>query len=119
MDIEAPIPKRIREALEAKGFKIGDFYQNVGINSQYIRNLNVQGSIPAADTAIKMAEYLCVSVKWLITGQDDEGLSQNEQILLSQFNLLDSKNQEEILGIIQLKINNLKKGENLSSSGIA
>lgn len=42
--------------------KIGSFYQNVRIQPQSIKNWE-KGNIPAADTAIKMAEYLKVPVR--------------------------------------------------------
>ena len=98
---EAPIPARIREALEAKGLKRGDFYRNVGITSKSVWNWNRQNSIPLADTAIKMADYLSVSVKWLITGVDESGLSPQEKILLDVFNKLNDTGKEAAIGAVR------------------
>jgi len=110
MTKESPIPQRIREALGKKGLSRGDFYQYAGINSQSIRNWNL-GSIPAADTAIKMAEFLSVSVEWLVTGEDKSGLSQDERMLIDVFRLLDTRDQAEIMGIAELKLENSRKTE--------
>jgi hypothetical protein len=40
-----------------------------------------RNNIPSADTAIKIAHFLGVSVEWLITGEDPDGLSEDERSL--------------------------------------
>ena len=101
--------------VKEKGIKKGAFYKYAGITSNTIINWRKQNSIPAADTAIKMAEFLNVSVKWLIMGEEDE-MSNDEIEMLKSYRLLDKKDKDEIMGIITLKLENAKKTATLSSS---
>ena len=101
MDDEAPIPKRINETLKNKSLDRRAFYRYAGIKSQSIRNWNLQGSMPAADTAIKMADYLKVSVIWLITGKEEPGLDQNERDILDAFKRLNDIGKKTALTIVR------------------
>jgi len=105
---------RIIGVLAEKGLKRLDMCRAIGISSQNITN--IKKSIPAADTAIKIADYLHVSVKWLITGEQDAELSQEERDLLDAFRMLgEQKDKDEIMGIINLKIEISKKGVIISN----
>ncbi len=110
------ITDRIYETLAEKGLKKGDFYRYSGIRSQSLKDWKKRGSIPAADTAIKMAEFLKVSVKWLILGEDDGELSNEELSLLSIIRQLDSRDKNDILAIAQVKLENAKKTDTGSKS---
>ena len=103
MNKKTTLTGRIREQLELKGIKRGVFYKSIGINSQSLRNWELRKSIPSADIAIKMAEYFNVSVKWLITGEDDLAYSQDETELLNIFRKVDPRDQEELLDIARGK----------------
>ena len=72
--------------------------------------------MPRADTAVKIADYFNVSAKWLITGKQDAELTQEERDLLAAFRLLDSRDQGDVLGIVEMKLENAKKGTALSIS---
>lgn len=60
---------RIDELLEMRGEKRQDLCDNTGISLQAISNWKKQDSLPAVDSAIQIANYLEVSVEWLITGK--------------------------------------------------
>ncbi|MDR2717697.1 MAG: helix-turn-helix domain-containing protein [Treponema sp.] len=108
---------RIIGVLAEKDLKRLNMCKAIGIKSQNITN--IKKSIPAADTAIKIADYLRVSVKWLITGEDEISFTQNERILLDGFRQLDSRDQGDVLGIVEMKLENAKRGDILSSSANA
>ena len=124
------ITERIREALEAKGLKRGDFYRYVDITSQSLRNWEHRKSVPLADTAIKMADFLKVSVKWLITGEED-ALTNQAHLLLDLYNQLNNTGKEAAIGALrgllstfaltpeQAEIEKEKKSGDISSSEIA
>lgn len=59
---------RIDELLEIRGEKRQDLCGNIGISLQAISNWKKQDSLPAVDSAIQIANYLEVSVEWLING---------------------------------------------------
>jgi transcriptional regulator with XRE-family HTH domain len=92
-----------------------------GLTGAAITEWKKDKTIPRADVAIKIAEYLNVSVYWLITGKESKfaGIHKDEMDLIEGFRLLDSRGKEDISGIIKLKIKNAKKGDILSSSGNA
>ena len=98
---KSSITERISAVLEEKGLKRGDFYQHCGIIAQNFFNWKMNSSIPAADTAIKMAEYLNVSVKWLITGEDDIKFRQDERELLEAYNQLDDARKKAALWAVK------------------
>ena len=112
----AEIVKRIENELRSKGMKKGAFYRYAGITSQSLRNWKLQNSIPGTDTTIKMAEYLRVSVKWLITGIDDIDITNKEREFIVFFKQLDQDDKDEIIEIIHLKLKKRELGDTLSSS---
>ena len=59
---------RIDELLEIRGEKRQDLCNKTGISLQAISNWKKQESLPAVDSAIQIANYLEVSVEWLING---------------------------------------------------
>jgi transcriptional regulator with XRE-family HTH domain len=61
---------RIVSKIKEKSLNRLDLCQYANISSQAITNLKKQNSIPRADTAIKIAAYLNVSVEYLITGKE-------------------------------------------------
>lgn len=79
--------ERVDYELEYKGMTRKALATEVGFNLGNIGKGIILGSIPAADTAIKIANVLGVSVEYLVTGlnpSDDKSKvqEQNEQIRL-------------------------------------
>jgi len=120
VDRGAKIVERIKVELSSKSMKRGDFYKYSGINSQSLRNWKMQNSIPGTETAIKMAEYLRVSVKYLITGINDIDISKEEREFIFLFKQLDAADKKEAIDYIQFKLKNKldasKRGENIYNS---
>ena len=79
------IVDRIDGLLKDKNLKRQAIYDITGISPNSFSNWAIRGTIPAADTAIKIAHFLGVSVEWLVTGKDPNGLSEEEQALLSDY----------------------------------
>ena len=77
------------------------------------------GNMPSVEKIVKISNYLNRSVQWLLTGEDEIGLSENEQLLLDRFRLLDFRDQSDILGIVQMKLENAKKGDIIYNSASA
>jgi transcriptional regulator with XRE-family HTH domain len=68
-----------------------------GIKSvQTITDWNERGTIPRADVALSIADYLGVSVRWLLTGEDEQSLSRDERNLLAKYQYLSDDNQRVI-----------------------
>ena len=63
-----------------------------------------RGTIPAADVAIRIADFLGVSVYWLVTGHDRGGLTAEDLQLLDSFHLLDARDRDDLLAIARMKL---------------
>jgi hypothetical protein len=71
------------------------------------------GSIPQADTAVAMADFLGVSVRWLLTGEDEQSLSLTERNLVYDWNRLTDENQRNVRALMDsmLSVPGSKKEE--------
>jgi transcriptional regulator with XRE-family HTH domain len=103
------IVSRISSEIDKKGLKRTDLYEIVP--SGTLSNWKNKGQEPSAYTLYKVAVFLGVSVDWILTGKDSSGLAQDEINLLSKYRQLEHKDKDEIIGIIELKIGNSKKGD--------
>jgi transcriptional regulator with XRE-family HTH domain len=61
-----------------------------------------KGSIPAADTALKIADFLKVSCRWLLTGEEEAGLTPEQRELLAKYHALDKKGRRMALEMLDL-----------------
>jgi transcriptional regulator with XRE-family HTH domain len=69
------------------------------------------GSLPSLDIAFAIAGYLGVSVRWLITGEDEQGLTLEDRNLLVKYNSLTGENQRNVLALIDSMLSVPVKGE--------
>lgn len=90
------IINRIDLILKQKNLKRLAAAQYANISLQSFTHWSVRGSIPAADTAIKIAEFLGVSVNWLITGKDPDGLSVEDRKLLDQWHEISDEGRKAV-----------------------
>jgi transcriptional regulator with XRE-family HTH domain len=82
---------RIDSVLSEIGKSRKELCKVADISIQSINNWKKQNSVPAADTAIKIANYLEVSVEWLINGElnlSGDFDSQPSQVYYRIYNLL-------------------------------
>ena len=103
--------ERVDEELEYKGMNRKSLATEVGFNLGNIGKGIQLGSSPSADTAVKIAKVLNVSVEYLVTGQDSslqkENLDLHRYREYSSFiNQLDSlpENQRELVKSIISKM---------------
>lgn len=106
----ADIVERIDKFLTEKNIKRTVFASAVGITNQSITDWKTRGTVPASDIALRIAEYLGVSVEWLITGVSPAKRSAEELELLKMFSQLDDAQKDGIFALMQSNIeNNLKE----------
>ena len=79
---------RINLSLKSRHISKGRFYEDLGLANNSSTNWNKRGTIPSADVVLKIADYLGVSVRYLVTGEDEEGLSPREKELLDVCKLM-------------------------------
>jgi transcriptional regulator with XRE-family HTH domain len=108
---------RIGSEIDRKGLKRSDLYSIVP--SGTLSNWKNKGQEPSAYTLYKVAVFLGVSMDWLLTGHEPTGLTQDESDLLLKYRILGPKDKTEIIGLINIKIENAKKGDISSNSETA
>ena len=74
--------------MHKKGIRQADLVRLTGKAKGTVWNWVERKTIPQADDAVKIADLLGVSVRYLVTGQDDEGISPRERELLDVCRLL-------------------------------
>lgn len=72
---------RIDEKLKEKNLKRQAMYDDLKLNHSAITAWKKRGTIPSADICLKIADYLNVSVEWLLTGKEKNApqFSQEEE----------------------------------------
>jgi len=103
--------RRLEPLLTERNLTQKDLADIAGVKPPSVFEWKNEETMPRADTAIKIADYFNVSVKWLVLGKQDTEFNQNERELLSGFRLLDTRDQGDVLGIVQMKLENAKRGD--------
>lgn len=89
------IVDRIDNLLKEKGENRVILAEAIKINPQNISAWSARGTVPAGDICLKIADYLGVSVEWLISGKES-GLSTEQRALLSQWSKLSADQKDTI-----------------------
>jgi len=85
--------------MKARGVKQKDIAELTGHSSGTISDWIRVRIIPKADDALKIADLLGVSVRYLVTGEDDNELSARENELLRLCSVLKEDKFEIVLGL--------------------
>lgn len=99
-----PIVMRIDNLLAIQKKERKELVASVGANRGSLTNWGKRGTVPAADIALKIADYLGVSVRWLITGEDEQGLTIEVRNLLAKYNRLDDRGRYEVNALLDAKL---------------
>jgi transcriptional regulator with XRE-family HTH domain len=89
------IVDRINDICRKKGIKKKDVSEALKLPDNCFSNWSARGTIPAGDICLKIAEYLNVSIEWLICGKEG-GLNNEERWLLSQWKNLDAVQKDTV-----------------------
>ena len=89
------IVERIDNLLKERNLNRVALAEAIGIKPQNISAWSVRGTVPAGDICLKIAEYLNVSIEWLICGKEG-GLNNEERWLLSQWKSLDAVQKDTV-----------------------
>ena len=87
--------KRIDEVLLRKNLKRAALCNDLELSSTAITDWARRGTVPAGDICLKIADYLGVSVEWLISGKD-RGLSAEDRALLRQWGCLTQEQKDTV-----------------------
>jgi len=67
-----------------------------------------KGSIPQADTILHVADVLGVSVRWLLTGDDESGFTADERYVINKYRKLSATDRFEINVLMDVKLKSKK-----------
>lgn len=100
---------RLRDEIEFRGLLVKEVSSAVGIsNSTFLSYIDARGVLPNVETAVKIANYLGVSVEYLVESntkdikKSDEQLSPNERKLITTFKNLSEYDQNVILSLANI-----------------
>lgn len=113
------LANKLKLLREKKGMTKKEVAEAVGVHPSSIGNLE-KGSIPQADLLYNLAKLFDVSMEYLIDSTLDREieftqsstLNNDEMTLLNLYGQLSDRDQEEVIGIINLKLLNSKRYAN-------
>lgn len=110
MEIGERIKKR-RKELQITQTQISE---KIGISSGNLSGIESGKNLPSATALIGLSEILDVSVDWLLKGDSSllEILSPDERLMISEYRLLPKNEKDELLGIMELKIQKINNQSN-------
>ena len=103
--------ERLEMIIKAQNMSQKAIAEYMGIRRPSVSDWKNLGTIPGADTAIKLAHFLGVSVEYLITGEDETGLTPEQRKLLRNYAKLDERDTQTVLDLIEAMIKKQKKEE--------
>lgn len=91
-----------------------DIFEMCGIRSGALSRIENGTSVPSVILFYRIAEILQCDMNWLMTGvssnMKNEVFSEYEEELLNGFRQLNQDDQEELMGLLALKLRKVKKG---------
>lgn len=78
---------RVESILKEKRLTQKELAEDLGLRRPTLSDWKKNGAVPAADICLRIAEYLGVSVEWLVTGKESS-LTSEEKTLLKQWKIL-------------------------------
>jgi len=112
--------ENLKSELIYSGVMIKDLCAQIGISRHTLDNyLNTHNSLPNAETAVKIAHALGVSVEYLVTGKDGKTkkpqppLSPDMNLLVSIANSLNPKNRRLAIKLIKVLKEQENEGKNI------
>ena len=91
---------RIDSVLKKLNLKRASLCSDLGLSSTAITDWARRGTVPAGDICLKIADFLNVSVIWLITGKE-EGMSNEEKKLLTIYQKLSAQQKDTIWTLLE------------------
>jgi len=88
--------------MKEKKLKQIDLVRLTGHSSGTVSDWISNGVLPRADDALKIADRLGVSVRYLVTGEDDKDLSPREKELLRECSILRDESFKLVLDCAKL-----------------
>lgn len=86
---------RVESILKEKRLTQKELAEDLGLRRPTLSDWKKNGAVPAGDICIRIADYLGVSVEWLVTGKE-AALSSEDRTLLKQWQVLSEEQKDTI-----------------------
>ena len=86
---------RVESLLKEKRLTQKELAEDLELRRPTLSDWKKNGAVPAGDICIRIADYLGVSVEWLVTGKE-AALSSEERTLLKQWQVLSEEQKDTI-----------------------
>ena len=91
---------RVESLLKEKKLTQKELAEDLNLRRPTLSDWKKNGAVPAGDICIRIAEYLGVSVEWLVTGKEN-GLTSEERTLLRQWKILTPEQKDTVSTLLQ------------------
>jgi transcriptional regulator with XRE-family HTH domain len=102
---------RINEILAKRNENKDGFCKFVKVTPTAITHWKRDGAIPSVEVMMRVADYLGVSMCWLLTGEDEDGLASDERDLVASYRRLDDRDRQDVVGLIMLKLERYEQAQ--------
>lgn len=92
--------KRIDIILKERNEKRLSLAEHCGFSLQSITEWSRRNSMPSADKVYTIANYLGVSIEWLLTGSEKEGLTHKQRELIRNYETLSERDKKTVDNLI-------------------
>jgi len=99
------ISERYKKLREEKNISQTEFAEKIGIKQSSLSSIEKGITKPSIETVIATSNVFGVSTDWILLGDCSEVSSAKEIQFLILFGQLSEKDQEEILKIMEIKLN--------------
>lgn len=100
MGMGEDIVQRIDALLKERNEKRLSLAEHCGFSLHAITDWSKRGSVPSADKAVAIANYLGVSIEWLLTGTEKEGLTPKQRELIRNYDTLSERDRKTVDNLI-------------------
>ena len=112
------INERMFEIMTKKNIKDIELARYVNKSKSVISSWRIRGANPPADCIVQICELLQVSPRYLLTGEEEAGITQEEQKLLEAFRAAEPGTQSIVRKILDIpeksKLSNSEAGKKIS-----
>ena len=109
------IGERIKKRRKELNLTHTQIKEETGISSGNMSSIESGKTIPSASALIKLSKTLNCSIDWMVTGEspisENFKISDIEERLLTGFRKLPEEDQNELIEILQIKLNKTNRSE--------
>lgn len=120
MDIDMEsVGNRIKSRRKEMQLTQTDIFNMCGIRSGALSRIENGTSVPSVILFYRIAQILECDMQWLLTGvssnMENITFSKNEEMLLDGFRELSEEDQEELMGILEVKLRKVQRARGTSA----